>query len=64
MLILITDGKWIEDDYYKALEEAASKGFNAGYFVGDVPDPSMYAEDIKLDAAGGKGGANMQGKGD
>ena len=46
MLILIcciTDGKWVEDDYYedKGLEEATSKSFNAGDFVGDLPDPSM-----------------------
>jgi len=59
------DGKWVEDDYYedKALEEATSKGFNAGDPVGDLPDPSMYTEASKLDAGGGKG-ANVQGKGD
>lgn len=69
MVILIcrvTDGKWVVDDYYedKALEEATSKGFNAGDLVGDLPDPSMYTEANKLDATGGKGGANLQGKGD
>ena len=52
------------DDYNeeKALEEAQSKGFNAGDLVGDLPDPSMYSEANKLDAAGAKGGANAQGK--
>jgi chromatin structure-remodeling complex protein RSC7 len=62
----VTDGKWVVDDYYedRALEEATSKGFNAGDLVGDLPDPSMYAEANKLDAVGGKGGANIQGKAD
>lgn len=32
--------------------------------MGDLPDPSMYAEANKLDAAGGKGGTIVQGKGD
>jgi chromatin structure-remodeling complex protein RSC7 len=40
------------------------KGFNAGDLVGDLPDPSMYAEANKLDAAGGKGGTNLPGKAD
>jgi chromatin structure-remodeling complex protein RSC7 len=68
MLILYgaTDGRWVVDDYYedKALEEATSKGFNAGDLVGDLPDPSMYTEANKLDGAGSKGGAALQGKGD
>lgn len=65
VLIISTDGKWVQDDYYedRALEEATSKGFNAGDLVGDLPDPSMYTEANKLDGAG-KGGGNAQGKGD
>jgi len=61
---MVVNGQWVEDDYYedKALEEVTSKAFNAGDFVG-LPDPSMYAGANRLDAAGGKGGANIQGKG-
>jgi len=63
---MVIDGKWVEDDYYedRALEEAISKGFGAGDLVGDLPDPSTYAEANKLDATAGKGGANTQGKGE
>jgi len=66
LICCITDGKWVVDDYYedKALEEANSKGFNAGDLVGDLPDPSMYTEANKLDATGGKGGSNLPGKAD